>query len=153
MEELIIGDRVYLITRKYGVEKSNPVVGSKLECVGTINSTNGRTTLNIIVEWDNGTSNEYKNTDLIKEEEYLSKYRVGDKVKLLRVKDIKLSKSNPIIGTRYECEGEIIEMGNSPSAIIKVAWDNGTENIYLEEHLLRIEMKSDIQTENINSIW
>lgn len=153
MRELNLGDRVYLITKEYGIEKSNPVVGSELECVGTINSINGHRGLNIIVEWDNGTSNEYKSKDLIRKNEYSSMYKVGDRVKLIQVKDIKLSKSNPIIGTRYECEGEIIEMDNSPAPIIKVAWDNGTENIYLKEHLVRTKMKFDNQIGSINSIW
>jgi hypothetical protein len=153
MKELDVGDRVYLVSKEYGIDKSNPVVESDFGCVGSVLSINGHFGLNIIVKWDNGSSNDYKSIDLVKQEEYQKYYGIGDRVKLLRVEDIRPSKVNPTIGTKYECEGQITSIDSPKSLIINVEWDNGTSNIYLREHLIRVKTKLDEQINNINSIW
>ena len=41
--------------------------------------------------------------------------------------------SNPTVGTKYECEGEIVGIANSGS--IQVRWSNGTSNSYKDGEL------------------
>jgi len=69
---LQIGTRVKLSEHTgYGAQSSNPKVGSKYECVGTVCEINysemsrNRSFYSVSVEWENGTRNSYRPRDLI----------------------------------------------------------------------------------------
>lgn len=65
--DLKCGDRVVLVARDkirdklYRLSDSNPLAGTKHECVGTITEVYHHTAE---VDWDNGTCNTYVNYDL-----------------------------------------------------------------------------------------
>jgi hypothetical protein len=40
----------------------------------------------------------------------------------------KITKSNPAVGSQWECTGRVIK--SSHSGTLRVAWDNGTQNSY-----------------------
>ena len=57
------GDRVYYTSGKHGVSRVNPLKGTELECVGTIDHVES-TFSHVTVLWDNGAHNSYTNKDL-----------------------------------------------------------------------------------------
>lgn len=59
-----------------------------------------------------------------------SKFAVGDRVVLIEG-HYTPRRSNPCIGSKYECTGTIDNIGNS----ITVLWDNGIKNGYSQESL------------------
>lgn len=66
VSELKIGMRVKLIEndmQDYDIGNSNPAVGSKWECVGTVDTINLEE-MTATVEWDNGYMNLYIDGDL-----------------------------------------------------------------------------------------
>ena len=72
-------------------------------------------------------------------------FKCGDRIKLTHPKEYyTIGLANPLVGTKFECPGTIIEIydGNK----IEVKWDNKTTNGYDEEDL-------DLYYENTISIW
>ena len=57
---LNLGDRVILISARYGISANNPMHGSKEACEGTIAGFVG----SIMVKWDNGYTNSYNDNTL-----------------------------------------------------------------------------------------
>ena len=64
---MIKGDRILLISKRHGIAKSNPVVGSRHECEGTVTLVPGAKSLSKFLEvyWDNGHRNSYNKNDLM----------------------------------------------------------------------------------------
>ena len=62
MSDFNVGDRVVYVSGRHGTMKSNPLVGSKYECEGTIDYSD-RVHTNVL--WDNGTHNSYTPNDLM----------------------------------------------------------------------------------------
>ncbi len=58
-----------------------------------------------------------------------------------------LGPGNPLIGSKYECEGTISGV-NSRVNRISVNWDNGTTNFYAEDDLELAEHKLDCNNPN-----
>jgi hypothetical protein len=61
LNEAVVGMRVMLATNRFRNSPSNPRIGGKFECVGTI--THAYRCIRVI--WDNGLTNSYTNNDLI----------------------------------------------------------------------------------------
>ena len=62
VNEAVVGMRVVLATGRFIDSPSNPMLGGRFECVGTIVCTDNYC---IRVAWDNGLNNSYENNDLI----------------------------------------------------------------------------------------
>ena len=56
-----MGDRVRYFSGNHGMSMENPLVGTRYECIGTIDLAQ---TANATVQWDNGKHNSYNNHDL-----------------------------------------------------------------------------------------
>ena len=56
-----IGDRVNYFSGNHGMSLDNPLVGTRYECIGTVDFANSS---NATVQWDNGKHNSYNNHDL-----------------------------------------------------------------------------------------
>lgn len=72
--------------------------------------------------------------------------RIDDMVKLNEKSPYHPSKTNPKMGTMFECSGIIIDT-NKSGGHIQVRWSNGTINSYLHPDLLMVEQQE------YNSIW
>jgi hypothetical protein len=55
-------------------------------------------------------------------------------------------KSNPSVGTEYECGGEITEVSGNVAIVVR--WDNGFENSYKDDELTIEEFSGKVV-----SIW
>ena len=80
------GDRVILITKRFGNSSSNPVSTKKKTMVGTVTRIHKYEDelLPVTVKWDNGVYNTYGEKDL----DCLSHPKIGDKIKDTRTSDI-----------------------------------------------------------------
>ena len=60
------GDRVYYVSGRHPLSRSNPLKGSKYECIGIVKTlpSKGPYHISAVVNWDNGTSNIYSESDL-----------------------------------------------------------------------------------------
>ncbi len=61
-----------------------------------------------------------------------------------------ITKQNPVYGTSYSCKGIVTSIGGRPGDSIKVAWDNGTTNIYDSGALSTVV---SLKKEQYKSIW
>ena len=60
---LKVGDRVNSVSGKYGRANNNPLIGTRYECAGTVDSSESDG-MHITVLWDNGAHNSYNSKDL-----------------------------------------------------------------------------------------
>ena len=72
--------------------------------------------------------------------------KIGDVVKLDEKSLFLPSRSNPRIGTMFECSGVVIDDGTVTGSI-QVKWDNGAVNLYINSDLVVLKQ------EEYNSIW
>jgi len=59
----------------------------------------------------------------------MAEIRIGDRVYYVSGKHGQ-SESNPLNGTKYECEGTVVDNVQSYGLTLRVNWDNGESNIY-----------------------
>jgi len=72
--------------------------------------------------------------------------KIGDVVKLNERSLFLPSRSNPRIGTMFECSGVVID-DDKITGCIQVKWDNGVVNLYINSDLIISKQKE------YNSIW
>ncbi len=76
------------------------------------------------------------------------KPKLKDRVKLKRISKYITGFANPFMGSKYECEGEVIKfLDKGYSMDIKVLWDNKSTNNYKFNDLLVINSTT------CKSIW
>ena len=74
------------------------------------------------------------------------KLKVGDVVYLRKKTPFTPSKSNPTMGTMFECSGVVID-ADTLFGHVRVEWTNDKTNIYTHSDLIMAEHKE------YNSIW
>jgi hypothetical protein len=74
------------------------------------------------------------------------KLEIGNKVYLNKNSGFPTRMNNPTIGSKYECVGVVVEVDRDSELKVRVEWENGTQNVYKDEHLIKKDY-------NINSIW
>lgn len=80
----------------------------------------------------------------------ISEAREGMRVRLTNPSPYyTIDSSNPKVDTIYECEGTIVGVGNR----IKVDWDNGRYNSYVDNELSEVTDTKVTGTNKCKSIW